>query len=120
MLKDKVLSPDAGLREPDQPVLLSTAGRQVRFRPGRQLLGHERLLLEVWVGGVVRKPGIYRERGLDYRQVVLVLRVEPLQDLEPVAELVTQPSLDREHEEEIMRHTGSRVRRLQDPQHLGT
>src|SRR6202042_3583943 len=121
MLEEKVLAPYPGLGKSDQPVLapgdrreqLRGGGRREVLRhPGHQILRQERLVVEARVVGGIRVPRIYGERGLDDRQVALVLRIEAAQGLETIA--VSSPKLrfDRENVEEIVGYARGRVSRL--------
>ena len=113
------MASDSGLREPDEPVLLAARRSQVLVHPRHQLGRHKGLVLEVGVIGVVRVPRLVLKGWLDDGQVVLVLGVRCLQGTQAVTVTIAEPSFYRQDKEEVVSHSRSRVRWLEDPQGLG-
>ena len=104
MLEDQVLRAQPGLREAEQPVLLFPVVARLFVTHGTRWLA---MNVSYWSPGSVGLfgvPGLDRERRLDDREVVLVLRVEPEQRLDSVAKRGAQPWLDREQVQEVVRH----------------
>ena len=111
VLEDEILAPDTGFREPDQPGLLVARGGQVLLDPGDQFLGHEGFVLQIRIIRIIGVPRINRECGLDYRHVVLILRIERFERGQPVPEGGAQARLDREHDEEVVGDAGRGIGR---------
>ena len=66
----------ARLREANEEVLFGPSGGEMAINPCRQERRRKSLVVDRCIDGVVGVPRVDRERGLDNREVVVVLCIE--------------------------------------------
>ena len=91
---------------------------EISLDPWLKFRRHKGLVLEIGVVRIICVPGIKGERGLDDRQVVLILKVGRLNRRKAVPVGGSQARLQQEAQKEIMRDPGCRIRGTKNSQDL--